>query len=375
MSKPKRILIVDDEQANLTLMRDMLKALGYESETAVDGYEALSKLSEKIDLVLMDVMMPKLDGFETVRWIRQDPDFKDIPIIMVTALSDMDSRLKAVKAGADDFISKPVDNTELKIRTASLLEIKEARDAIKEYQEELENKVEERTAQLQEALQEVTEAHLDSIMRLSIAAEFKDEDTAEHIQRMSHYSALLAEKLGLSSNDVETVLHTSSMHDIGKIGTPDAILLKPDKLNAEEWKIMQEHTVNGGRILSDSKSKLLQAGEVIALSHHEKWNGSGYPNGLGGEDIPIFGRICAVADVFDALTSKRPYKEPFSNEKSLIIMKEGRGKHFDPKILDLFVENFDKVLEIKNEFRAEKGYRHVVPMGLKPVVTKPTPCL
>lgn len=357
MSQPKRILIVDDEEANRDLLEAMTESLGYESEIAKDGIEALSKVKLDIDLVLMDVMMPGMDGYEVTRQIRNDQNTNDLPIIMVTALTDKEDRLRAVESGANDFISKPVDKTELKIRTAAILKVKEAQDAVKRHEAELEEKVEQRTKQLRDALNESIEAQrethkaqIETINRLVVAAEYKDEDTANHIKRMSHYSRILAISLHLSPGEVETIHLASPMHDVGKMGTPDNILFKPGKHTPEEWEIMKQHATFGGHILNGSSAKLLQAGEIIALSHHEKWDGSGYPKGLAGEDIPLWGRICAVADVFDALTSKRPYKEAFSREKSLKIMKEGRGKHFEPKPLDLFLENLDEVFAVQKKY-------------------------
>ncbi len=362
MQRAKRILIVDDEEQNRDLLEALLEAFGYEFETARDGIEALAKIKLDIDLVILDVMMPGMDGFEVAQRIRKDSTSHDVPIIMVTSLSGKDDRLRAVEAGANDFITKPVGKMELKVRTASLLKIKEAQDAIKEHKDKLEETVAKRTMDLRQALENMAEAerrtreaHLDTIRRLSIAAEYKDEDTAAHIHRMGRYSALIARSLGLSPGEVEVILHASPMHDVGKIGIPDMILLKPGKLEEEELKTMQEHTVIGSRILSGSSSKVVQAGEVIALSHHEKWNGSGYPKGLTGEKIPLWGRICAVADVFDALTSNRSYKKAFSNEKALEIMREGRGTHFDPRVLDVFFERLDQVLSIQTEYREEEA--------------------
>ncbi len=358
MNKPKRILIVDDEELNRDLLQAMIESLGYEVETASDGVEALAKMRIDIDLVLMDVMMPDMDGFETTRRIRKDYNENQLPIVMVTALKEKEDHLRAVKAGANDFISKPVDKIELEVRTASLLKMKEAQDAIIHYQAELETKVEKRTEQLRHALNESVEAqretkkaNIETIHRLVVAAEYKDEDTANHIMRMSSYCEILAKSLHIPPGDIELVHLASPLHDVGKIGTPDNILFKPGKHTAEEFEIMKQHTVFGGRILNNSTSKLLQAGEVIALSHHEKWDGSGYPKGLAGKDIPLWGRICAVADVFDALSSKRPYKEAFSKEKTLEIMKESRGKHFEPKLMDLFLENIDKVLVVQKKYK------------------------
>ena len=357
LDRPKRILAIDDERINLRVIGGLLRNLGYEPvlmETAVD---ALKVLDDSIDLVLLDVMMPETDGFTVARKIRQMPGVSDVPIIMVTALTSKQDRLRAVEAGANDFISKPIDLTELRVRMGSLLKMKESQDEVKRYQAELEEMVAVRTSALQMALENVKEsqrvilsAHLETIHRLAAAAEFKDEETADHIQRMSRYCALLAYHLGLPDAEVDLVLQASPMHDIGKIGIPDSVLLKPAKLTPEEWVVMKKHTIFGARILGDSNFELLRVGEIIALSHHEKWDGSGYPRGLVGEAIPLYGRICAVADVFDALTSRRPYKEPFGIEESLEIMRAGRGSHFDPRILDVFFSHFDKVQEIQKEF-------------------------
>ncbi len=360
MKKPKRILIVDDVEQNRELLEGIVTSLGHESETARDGVEALAKLKLDIDLVLLDVQMPGMDGFEVARRIRENPDVSNIPIVMVTALTSREDRLRAVEAGANDFITKPIDKTEVRVRTASLLKMKEAQDAIKQYQAELEKKVEQRTADLRKALQDMVEAqrrtkeaHLDTIHRLAVAAELKDPTTAAHIRRISHYCGLLAKAINLTPGEMEFIIYASPMHDVGKIGTPDAILLKPAKLDEREWEVIKLHTTLGGNILSDSSSELLQAGGIIALSHHEKWDGSGYPRGLSGEDIPLSGRICAIADVFDALTTERPYKTIISNEESKEIMKEERGKHFDPELLDLFFDSFAEVISIQEKYRQD----------------------
>ena len=206
---------------------------------------------------------------------------------------------------------------------------------------------------LTHAKQRIEEAHLDTVQRLAIVAEYKDKDTAIHIKRMSRYCTVLARGLHLPHQEVEIVLHASPMHDVGKIGIPDAVLCKPGKLNDEEWVIMKQHTIMGAQILSGSESELIKTGQIIALSHHEKWDGSGYPNGLAKEDIPLLARVCAVADVFDALTSKRPYKEPFPNEKAYEILQEGREKHFDNHIVDVFFACLDEVLAIQETFQYE----------------------
>jgi putative two-component system response regulator len=356
MSDAKRILAVDDEPLNLRVLEGFLGSIGHQYVSVESGQQALDTLDSSFDLVLLDIMMPGMDGFETAHRIRQSPDFGEVPIIMVTALSAKKDRLKAVEAGANDFIAKPIDKVELRVRMESLLRMKEARDALHSYQSELEEMVRIRTEALQLAVENLTSlqdstklAYLETIHRLAIAAEYKDTETAQHIQRMGLCSGLLAEKVGLHKDEVAIVLHASPMHDVGKIGIPDSILLKPAKLDPDEWTKMKDHTSIGARILDSSDSELLQAGSIIALSHHEKWDGSGYPNGLVGEDIPLFGRICAITDVFDALNSKRPYKEAFSLEKTLEIMKAGRGTHFDPTLFDLFMENLDEIIRISKE--------------------------
>lgn len=369
MDHRHRILIVDDEAPNRELLAAMVEALGHDSEVAADGLEALARLPGGFDLVLLDVMMPGMSGFEVVRRIRAHSDHRDLPIVMVTALNSKDDRLRAVEAGANDFITKPVDRTELAVRTASLLKVKQAQDALKQYQAELEAAVATRTADLLHALEELAaaqrttyEAHLDTVHRLALAAEFKDSYTAGHIYRVSEYCALLGELLNLSPRDIELLHHASTMHDVGKLAMPDAILLKAGKLTDEEWHTIRQHTTFGAKLLSGSSSEMLEAGRVIALTHHEKWDGSGYPEGLAGEAIPLFGRICALADAFDMLTHDRPDRPAFSNEQAFEVLRSERGVQFDPELTDLFFANLPRVLaiqaawpETRSEGEAESG--------------------
>ena len=358
MTGAKRILVVDDVDHNRMLLEGLVESFGYAVETARDGLDALAKLPLDIDLILLDVMMPGIDGYEVARRVRADASYGHVPIIMVTALDSREDRVRAVQAGANDFIAKPVDKTELVVRIGSQLRLKEAQDALKRSQAELEHKVEQRTEDLRRALQTVAdaqlktyEAHLDTIQRLVLAAECKDHDTAEHIQRMSRFGIVVAQGLHLPPGEIEVLRHAIPMHDVGKIGIPDSILLKPGKLTAEEREVMNSHTLIGARLLAGSPSDLLQAGEVIALSHHEWWNGQGYPKGLRGEDIPLPGRICAIADVFDALTSDRPYRPALSNEQALELMRQGCGSQFDPALFDLFLAHLEEVLEVQATFR------------------------
>ena len=352
MEEKKKILVVDDEERNLRLMEAMLIPLGYEVSLARDGEAALGMVKNiSPDLILLDIMMPKMDGFEVARRLKADDGTRIIPIVMVTSLREAEDRVNALEAGADDFLSKPVDKTELGARVNSLLKVKAYNDHMRNYQKELEAEVAKRTEELRHAFEKIKVASLDTIYRLSRAAEYKDEDTGAHILRMSNYSVIVARTMGLTEQTVEFILYAAPMHDIGKIGIPDKILLKPAKLDPDEWVIMKQHTIFGGKILEGSDAGFIRLGEIVALTHHEKWEGTGYPKGLKGKEIPLVGRIVAIADVFDALTSKRPYKEPFSLEKSYEIIKEDRGTHFDPDVVDAFFASEDKLLAIKGKYK------------------------
>ncbi len=352
-TKPS-ILIVDDQLQNIELLEAYLVPQNYEVVKALNGEEALEKLSgNQIDLILMDVMMPGMDGFEATRRIRQDNKHKLLPIILVTALRETEDRIKGIDAGCDDFLSKPVDKMELLSRVRSLLKVKAYNDLMSNYRKELESEVASRTRELKVAYERIKEASLDTIYRLSVASEYKDTDTGAHIKRMSRYSAAVARGLGLDEKTVETILYAAPMHDLGKIGIPDQILVKPAKLDPVEWEIMKHHTVIGAKILKGSDAEFIRLGEIIALYRHEKWDGSGYPNSVKGSEIPLAGRIAAIADVFDALTSRRPYKEPFSVEESLAIIREGRGSHFDPDVTDAFFTIQDEILAIREQYGTE----------------------
>ena len=341
------ILVVDDQPQNIDLLEAHLVPQGYEIITAASGEEALDKLSgNPIDLMLLDVMMPEMNGFEVTRRVRQDNTHRLLPIILVTSLRETEDRVKGIEAGCDDFISKPLEKIEILARVRSLLKVKAYNDLVSNYQKELETEVAARTEELKHAFEMIKAASLETIYRLSKAAEYKDKDTGAHIQRMSLYSAALARRMGLDESTIESILYAAPMHDLGKIGIPDGILLKPTRLDAAEWEIMKQHAVIGAEILKGSDAEFIRMGETIALSHHEKWDGSGYPKGLKGIEIPIAGRITTIADVFDALTSKRPYKEPFCVEHSLTVIKEGRGVYFDPEVTDAFFAIKDEILTI-----------------------------
>lgn len=352
MKQKPKVMVVDDEDRIRRLMEALLIPLGYEVLLAHDGEDAVQKVMQMPpDLILLDIMMPKMNGFEVASRLKENENTNIIPIVMVTALKAVEDRVKALDVGADDFLTKPVDKTELKARVQSLLKVKAYNDHMRDYQKKLEAEVDKRTAQLKRAFEKIRVASLDTIHRLSRAAEYKDEDTGAHIHRMSHYAAIVGRKMGLNEKTVDAILYAAPMHDVGKIGIPDRILLKPGKLDPDEWDIMKQHTTIGGQILEGSGAGFIKLAGVIALTHHERWDGSGYPKGLKDRKIPRVGQIVAIADVFDALTSKRPYKEPFSLEQSFSILRNSKESHFDPDVVDAFFEVEDEILDIKERYK------------------------
>jgi putative two-component system response regulator len=349
------ILIVDDQPQNIELLEAHLLPQGYGIVKASGGEEALDKLVEyQIDLVLLDVMMPGLNGFDVTRLIRQDERFRLLPIILVTALWETEDRVKGIEAGCDDFITKPLDKMELLARVRSLLKVKAYNDLAKNFRKELESEVSIITEDLRVSVKKVKSDSLETIHRLAMVSDFKDKSNSSHINRMSLYSAVIARQMGLKEDTIETLLYAACMHDLGKVGMPDYILQKPTKLNPEEWEIMKQHTIIGANILKGSGSEYINMGEIIAMHHHEKWDGSGYPHGLKGIEIPIVCRITALADVFDVLVTKRPYKEAYSIDKAFSIIKEGRGSHFDPNAVDAFFAVEDKILKIKKQYEGDE---------------------
>jgi putative two-component system response regulator len=354
MKETAQILVVDDIASNLRLMEAILTPLGYKVYLAHDGVEALEIVRENaLDLILLDAMMPIMDGFETARRLKADEETKIIPIVMVTDLSQVEYKVKALEAGVDDLLTKPVDKSEVRSRVSSLLKVKAYNDHMRNYQREIEAELAIRTNQLKDAFEKIKLSSLDTIYRLSKAAEYKDEDTGAHIIRMSNYSAVIARKMGLTESAIESLLYAAPLHDIGKIGIPDKILLKQGKLDPEEWALMRQHPMMGAKILEKADTVFIKLGEIIALTHHEKWDGSGYPKGLKGKEIPLVGRIVAIADVFDALTSKRPYKQPFSIENALAIIREDTGSHFDPAVSEAFFACEAEIISIKSKFSEE----------------------
>jgi putative two-component system response regulator len=358
--KTRSVLVVDDDPEFRFLHRELLKSFGYAVETAADGVEALARMRPSIDLVVVDAQMPKMDGFQVADMIRHDAAVADVPIMMVTGLADREARLRAFDLGINDFINKPVDPSELRLRARWLVSLKVAQDEIRAHGRKLEERVQIRTRELRKALTEVRaarlmthEAHLDTIRRLTIAGEYKDRDTAHHVERIGRFSAVLAKAMGQSEENVEVIRHAAPMHDVGKIGIPDRILLKPGRLDAEEWDIMRSHTLIGAQILQDSTSDVIQMGERIALCHHERWDGDGYPRGLAGRDIPLEARICTVVDFFDALTVDRPYRAAVPNDDVVQMMIGASGTHFDPDVLDVFLDTRGVIEAVQAEYEPD----------------------
>ena len=343
------ILAVDDDIMSLGILEVILSDLGCTLLKAGNGLEALKLLEQEpaIDVVLLDLEMPVMNGYETIQLIKRIDAIRDIPVIVVTAGSSEVNRSLAL--GANDFIAKPYNAEELKLRTMNHVRSKKLAELARDMNDALEKEVARKTAALQEALNLSREAEYEISVRLGRAAEFRDQETGMHIRRISELSQHLAHLAGCSDEECEVLRFAAPLHDVGKIGIPDRILLKSGKLDHAELEMMQQHPAIGGMILSDAAQfPLIESGRIIALQHHEKWDGSGYPSGLEGDDIHIFARIVTIVDVFDALTSKRPYKEPFSLEATSGIMQEGRGTFFDPHLLDLFFANLEQFAAIKD---------------------------
>lgn len=366
LDNPKyiKILVVDDEEEVRKLISDFLSSEGYQIYTASNGKEALKIISEKEpDIVLIDYMMPELDGISLCKTIKNNPDTIDMGVILITGINDMETRLKGLSAGADDFLNKPIFFPELITRIKSLSKIKKYRDFLKNYQHALEEEVEKKTRELRTtnlrlhlAYNEIKKLSLEVIHLLAKTAEYRDKHTGYHIQRVSEYCVRIAKYINLSQEEIELIKYASPLHDIGKLGIPDKILLKPGPLTPEEREIMKLHPIIGAKILEGSENKYLQVAEKIALYHHEKWDGTGYPTGLRKEKIPLFARITAIADVFDALTSDRPYRKAISVKDAFEIIKIGRGTHFDPHLVDVFLKIKDEILEIRELFKDEEEH-------------------
>ncbi len=339
--KNGRILIVDDKKENVLLLEDILARAGYGSVLSTSDPRDVLDLfvSFQPDLVLLDINMPHMSGFEVMERIREVFRSDYLPVLVLTAYHDRETRLHALNLGARDFVPKPFDNEEVLCRIRNLLEVTMAHRQIRNHNTLLDHEVEVKTRELHET-------RLEIIRRLGLAAEYKDRETANHIIRMSKICQVLGVAHGMSADEGELLLNASPMHDVGKIGIPDHILMKPDKLDADEWETMKGHPEIGYRLLDGHTSEIMNAAKEIALTHHEKWDGSGYPNGIAGKEIPLTGRICALADVFDALTSNRPYKKPWTLAAATREVQEYSGGHFDPELVETFMAVREEIYAI-----------------------------
>jgi cyclic di-GMP phosphodiesterase len=342
-----RILVVDDEEVNRTLLTHLLDPERFETITASDGRAALDAVArEAPDIILLDLSMPGMTGFEVAENLKRDKATAQIPIIILTAWADRESRLKALNHGVEEFLSKPFDPTELLVRVRNLVRLKEYSDLLSDYNATLERQVQERTGELLESYRE-------SIYLMVRAAEYRDDDTGDHVRRIGFYASHIASVMGFSDEFVDCIFHASTMHDIGKIGIPDSVLLKPGALTPDEWVVMRSHTVLGKEILEAGTAPYMKMGAVIALTHHERWDGSGYPGSLSGTAIPIEGRIMKICDEYDALRSRRPYKPALDHDAVVEILSKGDGRtrpeHFAPEVLSAFLHSLDDFKRIYDE--------------------------
>jgi response regulator RpfG family c-di-GMP phosphodiesterase len=347
----QEVLIIDDTEINLILFGALIKKLdNCQSHSFASPLDGLAwAATHTPDLVIVDYMMPDIDGLEFIQRFRALPNCVDVPILMITANDQKQVRYRALDSGANDFLAKPVDKVEFLARAKNMLSLSSARRKLADHAEWL-------SSEVRKATEVILQRERDTVFRLCKAAEFRDPETGAHILRMAHYSQLIAKKLGLPPEEQELLLEAAPMHDIGKVGITDNILLKPGRLDAAEFEIMKQHAAFGYELLKNSNSRVLQAGAEIALGHHEKYDGSGYPQGLKGEAIPIFSRIVAVADVFDALTSERPYKKAWSLEQAVDFLNAGSGTHFDPQCVQAFLDGFDDVLAIRDRYQEEEEF-------------------
>jgi len=338
MQKPT-ILVVDDTPDNIDILVGILGD-DYKLKVAIEGKKALEVAHKsQPDLILLDVMMPNMNGYEVCQQLKKDPITTHIPVIFVTAMSEVEDETLGFEVGGIDYITKPVSPSVVKARVNTHLSLYNNKRL-------LEEEVKVRTHDLEKTRFEI-------IRRLGRAAEYKDNETGLHVIRMSQYSKLLARQIGMSDSYCDTIYHAAAMHDVGKIGTPDSILKKPGKLDEDEWEIMKQHAATGAEIIGHHEDPLLNMARNIALTHHERWDGSGYPNQLKGEQIPLEGRIGAIADVFDALTSDRPYKKAWSVDKAIDLIESESGKQFDPNLVFHFKKILDDVMEIRNMYLEE----------------------
>lgn len=344
--KRGKILIVDDEEYNTELLKQALQGEGYASiKTTSDAREVVGIYKEfQPDIVLLDIHMPHLSGFEIMEQLKEIEKTTYLSILVLTAHANDETCVRALNNGAKDFLAKPFQLIEMLSRVKNMIEVRLLHNQARDQNKILEAKVKERTLEL-------NETRLSIIQRLGRAAEYRDNETGNHVIRMSRYSKIIAKKHGLDEKRCDLLLNASPMHDVGKIGIPDRILLKPAKLDADEWKIMQTHTNVGSELLSNNTSELISLAQTIAIQHHERWDGTGYPNGLKGTEIALETRIVSISDVFDALTSVRPYKKAWTVEDAVKYINEMSGSMFDSEFVNLFNTTLPDIIKIKENFQ------------------------
>jgi putative two-component system response regulator len=366
-----KIMIVDDEAYNIQVFHKHLQLAGYRYFcTTSDSTQAMTMLRrEKPDLLLLDIMMPEVSGLDILQELRSTPEYRHLPVIVLTASTSRETKQRALQLGTNDYLHKPIDYEDLTLRVRNVLLMKAFQDRLRRHAERLEEIVQRRTAELAASREEI-------IRCLARAGEFRDNETGNHVVRVGKYTGVIARELGFSPERVEILEQAAQLHDLGKIAIPDSILLNPGKLSPDEFDFMkkhclfgrdiiqplsveardrlQRHSMLGAQLLSVRGTPVLATAALIALTHHEKWDGSGYPLGLAGEDIPLEGRMTAVADVFDALSTKRPYKPAFPRQKCFDILEAERGKHFDPRVLDAFFRRQDEVVQIQIDYASNE---------------------
>jgi putative two-component system response regulator len=340
-----RILIVDDQRLHAFFLKEVLEQEGYQNvQCVLDPLKVFVTTQEfNPDLLILDMLMPQLDGFQIIEKLSEFRGKHYLPILALSAEKGSNLRLRVLQSGATDFLNKPYENLEILVHVRNMIELRLLHTQTEDQNKILELKVQERTKELRYT-------QFDIIRRLAQAAEFRDGDTGIHILRMSHYCLKFGQALGLDPKDCDLLYHASPLHDVGKIGIPDNILLKPGRLTPEEFEIMKTHTTIGAKLLSGSDSEVMKLAEIIALTHHEKWDGTGYPRRLKGDDIPLLGHICSFCDVFDALTSKRPYKPAWSVEDAVAEMIKMKDTHFNPRLLDRFVSILPEIRAVQHKF-------------------------
>ena len=344
------VLILDDQLISRMILEELVRSIG--TDTAAVSFDDPVRALEwvkrhPVDLVLTDFKMPAMDGVEFTQWLRKIPACADVPLVIITCLEDKKVRYRALEAGATDFLTKPIDHHECRARCRNLLKLREQQAIVRDRARWLEREITDKTRELEQREKE-------TLLRLARAGEYRDNDTGCHVMRMAHTARLIAEALGESGDFCDIIEQAAPMHDIGKIGIPDHILLKPGRLSDRERQVMMQHAHIGHEILRDSPSEFLKAGATIAWCHHEQYGGGGYPRGLQGAEIPLEARIVALADVFDALLARRPYKDPWSLDATLGYLRQQRGRHFDPDCVDALFASLDRIMATRERFRDQE---------------------